>query len=69
MVVAFSVADPSSIEPLRERFRSAGGRVERSLTVLEGSELHGQVVPIFNRLFEMGLEQGVGLTCWNSECA
>ena len=60
LVGAFSVADPSSIEPLRERFISAGGRVERSLAALEGSELHGQVAPIFNRLFEMGLEQGGG---------
>jgi len=53
---AFNLQDASSIEPLRERFESAAGRIERSLAALEESPLRAAVVPIFARLLALGLE-------------
>ena len=52
---AFNLQDASSIEPLRERFKSAAGRIERSLGALEDSPLRAAVVPIFTRLLALGL--------------
>ena len=57
---AFNLSDPSSIEPLRERFISANGRVERSLTALEDSPLSIKLTPIYQQLFDLGLDQGSG---------
>ena len=57
---AFNLQDASSIEPLRERFESAAGRIERSLAALEESPLRGEVVPIFARLLALGLARGSG---------
>ena len=57
---AFNLQDASSIEPLRERFESAAGRIERSLAALEESSLRAEVVPIFARLLALGLERGSG---------
>ena len=57
---AFSLTDATSIEPLRERFEAANGRVERSLTALEGSPLRDEVTPIYRRLFQLGLAEGSG---------
>ena len=53
---AFNLQDASSIEPLRERFESAAGRIERSLAALEESALRAEVVPIFARLLALGLD-------------
>ena len=53
---AFNLQDASSIEPLRERFESAAGRIERSLAALEDSPLRSAVVPLFARLLALGLE-------------
>ena len=57
---AFNLQDASSIEPLRERFESAAGRIERSLAALEESSLRAEVVPIFARLLALGLDRGSG---------
>ena len=57
---AFNLQDASSIEPLRERFESAAGRIERSLAALEESPLRAEVVPIFARLLALGLGEGSG---------
>ena len=57
---AFNLQDASSIEPLRERFESAAGRIERSLAALEESPLRSAVVPIFARLLALGLERQSG---------
>ena len=57
---AFNLQDASSIEPLRERFESAAGGIERSLAALEESPLRGEVVPIFARLLALGLARGGG---------
>ena len=57
---AFNVSGASDIEPLREQFESAGGRIERSLAAIEGSEMHGEVASIFSELFqlELGVDSG-----------
>ena len=57
---AFNLQDASSIEPLRERFESAAGRIERSLAALEDSPLRSAVVPLFARLLALGLERPSG---------
>ena len=57
---AFNLQDASAIEPLRERFESAAGRIERSLAALEDSPLRGAVVPLFARLLALGLERPSG---------
>ena len=57
---AFNLQDASSIEPLRERFESAAGRIERSLAALEESPLRSAVVPLFARLLALGLEPPSG---------
>ncbi len=51
---AFAVSDAPLIEPLRERFESAKGSIERSMSAIQESPLHGQVEPIITRLFELG---------------
>ena len=60
LVSAFNLSDASAIEPLRERFVSAQGRVERSLAALQGSPVHGHVGPTLTRLFDLGLADGGG---------
>ena len=57
---AFSLSEPSSIEPLRERFVAAQGRIERNLTALEDSPLRDEVTPIVERLFDFGLAEDSG---------
>ena len=52
---AASVQDSaSSIEPLRERFESAQGRIERALSAVEESEVRTEIVPLIDRLLELG---------------
>ena len=51
---AFAVSDAPLIEPLRERFESAKGSIERSMSALQESPLHSQVEPSIGRLFELG---------------
>ena len=60
MASALSLSDASSIEPLRERFEAAAGRIERNLSALEKSSLRAELALIFARLFELGLEEGSG---------
>ena len=51
---AFAVSDAPLIEPLRERFESAKGSIERSMSALQESPLHNQVEPSIAGLFELG---------------
>ena len=53
---AFALSDASSIEPLRERFESAEGRIERSLSGLRDSSVRDQLDLTFVRLFTLGGE-------------
>ena len=55
---AFAVSDASSVEPLIERFESAQGRVERSLSGLQDSSARTRLEPIFDQLLSLGGEQG-----------
>ncbi len=57
---AFNLQDALAIEPLRERFESAAGRIERSLATLEESALRAAVAPIFARLTALGLSKESG---------
>ena len=47
---AFSLSDPSGIEPLRERFEAAKGRIERSLTAVESTPMSAGAT---DRLFKL----------------
>ena len=57
---AFNLSDASSIEPLRERFEAANGRIERSLAGMEGTTLRAEVTPLYNQLYELGMDPGTG---------
>ncbi len=57
---AFGLSDASFIEPLRERFEASTSRIERNLTALEGSELHGGLAENFDRLLALGIGEGNG---------
>ena len=50
MASAFSLSDPSGIEPLRERFEAAKGRIERSLTAVENTPMSAEAT---SRLSEL----------------
>ena len=56
---AFTVSDSAFIEPLRERAEAARSRIERSLSVLQGTEYVLLISQFFDRLFEVSLgEEG-----------
>ena len=56
---SFNLSDALLLEPLRERFEAAAGRIERSLSALGTSPWRDQIAPHLNRLSELGLgEQG-----------
>ena len=57
---AFTVSDPAFIEPLRERAEAARSRIERSLSVLKGTEYEATLALIFARLFDLSLGHGSG---------
>ena len=57
---AFTLSDPSLIEPLRERFEAAASRIDRNLSALEDSPVQAEVSPILARLFELGLGDDSG---------
>ena len=52
---AFIATDPNSIEPLRERFEAALGRVQRNLDALAGSQFHSDIAPLFARISDLGI--------------
>ena len=51
---AFTLSSPALIEPLRERFEASARRIEKNLNGLAGSPFHADLVPLFDRLFEVG---------------
>ena len=57
---AFSLSDAPLIEPLRERFEAAAGRIERSLSTLQESPLRAELTPIFARLSDLGVGEQSG---------
>ncbi len=64
---AFTVSDPSLIEPLREKFESAKGRIERNMAPLRGTELHTQLTPIIDQILEVGVGQTNGFDLLDRE--
>ena len=64
---AFTVSDPSLIEPLREKFESAKGRIERNMAPLRGTELHTQLTPIIDQIIEVGVGQSNGFDLLDRE--
>ncbi len=57
---AFSISSAPLIEPLRERFESATGSMDRNLAALEGWALRPQILPMTARLTELGSGQQNG---------
>ena len=57
---ASTVSEASLIEPLRERFESSAGHIERNLADLEASPLHAELAPVFERLLELGTGEDNG---------
>ncbi len=57
---AFTVSNAAFIEPLRERSEAARSRIERSLSVLHGTEFAAIVTPTFNRLFDLSIAEDGG---------
>ena len=57
---AFGLSDASTLEPLRERFEAAAGRIERSISQLRESDpvVADEFDLLFERLFTLGGDQG-----------
>ena len=64
---AFTLSSPSLIEPLRERFEASVRRIERNLNGLSESEFHSDLVPLFDRLFEVGTGEPSGFDVLQQE--
>ena len=58
---AFTVSEATSLEPLRERFEAAIGRIRLNLDSFEDSPVHAELAPIFHELAELGTSRGKGL--------
>ena len=67
LVSAFNVSDSAAIQPLRERFVSAQGRIGRNLLALQDSEIHGEIAPTYQRLFDLGLGNDSGFDLLEQE--
>ena len=57
---AFDVSDIALLEPLRERFESSAGKIERGLSALATTPLHARVEPALSRLVGLGLDRDQG---------
>ena len=66
---ASTLSDASLIEPLRERFESSAGHIERNLGDLEETPLHAELDPVFARLLELGTGEGNGFDLFARELA
>ena len=51
---AFSISSAPLLEPLRERFESAKGSIERNITALGGSPIQDEITPLANQLLDLG---------------
>ena len=52
---AFTVSDPSLLEPLRERFEAVDSRIQRNMIQIENTLYHEDLQPGFDRLFQIGM--------------
>ena len=64
---AFTVSDPSLLEPLRERFEAVASRIERNLVHLDNTPYHDQLEPSFTRLFQIGMGESSGFNLLEQE--
>ncbi len=64
---AFSVTEPASLEPLKERFEAAMNRIAFNLNLLEGTQIHEETAPAFQRLGEIGVGEGTGFNLFYEE--
>ncbi len=64
---AFTVADASLIEPLRERFESAKGRIDRNMAALRGTDFHEEITPIIDQIIQVGTGQQNGFDLLDRE--
>ena len=64
---AFRVSEASSLEPLRERFESAVGHVERAMAALEASPMLAALTPAVARLSELALDEQSGFALRSRE--
>ncbi len=64
---AFAISDAPLVEPLRERFEAAAGRIQRNLSGLEDSPLYAEVDPVLTRMFALGIGDGDGFDLLEQE--
>ncbi len=64
---AFAISDAPLVEPLRERFEAAAGRIQRNLSGLEDSPLYAEVGPVLTRMFALGIGDGDGFDLLEQE--
>ena len=64
---AFAISEAPFVEPLRERFEAAIGRIERNLLALEDSPLHAEVAPLITQLSAFGIGDGDGFDLLEQE--
>ena len=57
---AFSISSAPLIEPLRERFESASGSMDRNLSALEDTPIGSEITPLISRLRELGTGENNG---------
>ena len=60
MESAFSISSAPLLEPLRERFESARGSIERNLSALGESQLTDEINPLTNQLLNLGTGEDNG---------
>ena len=64
---AFNLSDAPLIEPLRERFEAAAGRIERRRSAFEATPAHDRIAQAFERLFQLGLGDQSGFNLRSRE--
>ena len=64
---AFAISDAPLVEPLRERFEAAAGRILRNLSGLRDSPLGAEVEPVLTRLFGLGIGDDDGFDLLEQE--
>ena len=57
---AFSISSAPLIEPLRERFESASGSLDRNLSALEDTPIGNEITPLVSRLRALGTGENTG---------
>ena len=64
---AFNLSDAPLIEPLRERFEAAAGRIERRRSVFGAAPAQDRINQAFERLFQLGLGEQSGFNLRSRE--